>query len=100
MTELKTQTKPLADHLDDFFTETGVTEPTKWRQFLPEFYPAGPNADRIYVNGALRRMLGLLQTTQGILTHEERFCVVDTGAFSDWASLVRKKVIPLLVKHW
>lgn len=100
MTVAVTQTKPLADHLDDLFTETGVVEPTKWRQYLPSFYPAGPNADRIYVNGALRRMLGLLQTNHGIQTHEERFCVVDTGAFQDWVDLLKKKVIPLLIKHW
>lgn len=100
MKERNQQEQPLAQYVDDMLAEAGHPEPAKWQVELRGEQPDVDNAERVYVNNGLRRILSNIDIRHDIDTSTARYCLNDRNDFHDWYHAVKQMVVPLLVKYY
>lgn len=64
-------------------------------QYIIDAVNIGPEGQRFLLN----RFWNLQLLALGVSSIEERFCLVETGPYSDWIRLFKSKIVPCLVKH-
>lgn len=64
-------------------------------QYIIDAQRIGPDGQRFLLN----RYWNLQLLSLGVSSIEERFCLIESGNYSDWVRLFKSKIIPCLVKN-
>lgn len=100
MKERLQQQQPLRQYIDELLVEAGHAEPSKWQNELRGQLLDVPNAERVYINNGLRRILSAIDIKNDIDTTSARYCLNDQIDFHDWYHAIKQMVVPLLIKYY
>lgn len=64
-------------------------------QYIIDGALIGPKGQQFLLN----RFWNLQLLTLGVVSIEERFCLIESGSFEDWIRLFKSKIVPCLVNH-